>query len=83
MSRLVSRVAPKPVPQLVTGCSPVFGVLIGTTIMKSIPEVLESFLDYQMVVTGAILIVLLLYMPQGLIGVVRSVITRLRLRGER
>jgi branched-chain amino acid transport system permease protein len=61
----------------------VFGVLIGTTIMKSIPEVLESFLDYQMVVTGAILIVLLLYMPQGLIGVVRAAVARLRRGGER
>ena len=50
--------------------------------MKSIPEVLESFLDYQMVVTGAILIVLLLYMPQGLIGVVRAVVARFRLRKE-
>jgi branched-chain amino acid transport system permease protein len=65
------------------GIRTVFGVLIGTTIMKSIPEVLESFLDYQMVVTGAILIVLLLYMPQGLIGVVRTVVDRLRRGGER
>lgn len=53
------------------GIRTVFGVLIGTTIMKSIPEVLESFLDYQMVTTGAILIVLLLYMPQGLIGLAK------------
>ena len=65
------------------GIRTVFGVLIGTTIMKSIPEVLESFLDYQMVVTGAILIVLLLYMPQGLIGVVRTVVARLRRGSER
>jgi branched-chain amino acid transport system permease protein len=65
------------------GIRTVFGVLIGTTIMKSIPEVLESFLDYQMVVTGAILIVLLLYMPQGLIGVVRAAVARLRRGGER
>lgn len=60
------------------GIRTVFGVLIGTAIMKSIPEVLESFLDYQMVTRGAILIVLLLYMPQGLIGVAKNILGRLR-----
>jgi ABC-type branched-subunit amino acid transport system permease subunit len=48
--------------------------------MKSIPEVLESFLDYQMVTRGAILIILLLYMPQGLIGVTKNILGRLRVR---
>jgi len=62
------------------GVRTVFGVLIGTTIMKSLPELLESFLDYQMVTRGAILIVLLLYMPQGLIGVARIFLARLRAR---
>jgi branched-chain amino acid transport system permease protein len=60
------------------GIRTVFGVLIGAAIMKSIPEVLESFLDYQMVTRGAILIVLLLYMPQGLIGVAKNILGRLR-----
>lgn len=60
------------------GIRTVFGVLIGAAIMKSIPEVLESFLDYQMVTRGAILIVLLLYMPQGLIGVTKNILGRLR-----
>jgi branched-chain amino acid transport system permease protein len=62
------------------GIRTVFGVLIGTAIMKSIPEVLESFLDYQMVTRGAILIILLLYMPQGLIGVAKNILGRLRVR---
>ena len=62
------------------GIRTVFGVLIGTAIMKSIPEVLESFLDYQMVTRGAILVVLLLYMPQGLIGVAKNILGRLRVR---
>jgi branched-chain amino acid transport system permease protein len=60
------------------GIRTVFGVLIGAAIMKSIPEVLESFLDYQMVTRGAILIILLLYMPQGLIGVAKNILGRLR-----
>ena len=59
------------------GTRTVFGVLIGTAIMKSIPEVLESFLDYQMITRGAILIILLLYMPQGLIGLAKTVLGRL------
>jgi branched-chain amino acid transport system permease protein len=60
------------------GMRTVFGVLIGATIIKSIPEVLESFMDYQLVARGAILILLVLYMPQGLIGVVKNVLGRLR-----
>lgn len=58
------------------GIRTVFGVLLGTAIMKSIPELLESFLDYQMAITGIILIVLLLYMPKGLLGVIRHSMSR-------
>jgi branched-chain amino acid transport system permease protein len=59
------------------GIRTVFGVLIGTAIMKSIPEFLESFLDYQMVTRGAILILLLLYMPRGLIGLAKNILEKL------
>ena len=61
------------------GIRTVFGVLIGTTIMKMIPEVLDSFMDYQMVMTGAILIALLIYMPRGMIGVVQNFLARIYL----
>jgi len=59
------------------GIRTVFGVLIGTAIMKSIPEFLESFLDFQMVTRGAILILLLLYMPRGLIGLAKNILGKL------
>jgi branched-chain amino acid transport system permease protein len=64
------------------GMRTVFGVLIGATITKSIPEVLESFMDYQLVARGAILIVLVIYMPEGLIGVGKRAVGRLRPRRE-
>jgi branched-chain amino acid transport system permease protein len=54
------------------GIQTVYGVIIGAAIVKSIPEVLESFPDYQAIATGVILIVLLLYMPRGLLGLVRE-----------
>jgi branched-chain amino acid transport system permease protein len=60
------------------GIRTIFGVVIGAAIMKSIPEVLESFLDYQMIITGIILVVLLLYMPRGLLGVAGSLFDRVR-----
>jgi branched-chain amino acid transport system permease protein len=60
------------------GIRTVFGVLIGTAIMKSIPELLEFFMDYQLITTGAILIVLLIYMPRGLIGVFQSILAWFR-----
>ena len=65
------------------GIRTVFGVMIGTTIMKILPEALESFMDYQMVTTGAILIALLIYMPHGVIGVTHDFLARLRARRKR
>jgi branched-chain amino acid transport system permease protein len=62
------------------GIRTIYGVVIGAMIMKSIPEVLESFLDYQMIITGIILVVLLLYMPKGLLGIVEAVFDRARRR---
>jgi branched-chain amino acid transport system permease protein len=62
------------------GIRTVFGVLIGTAVMKSIPEALESFMDYQLVTTGIIMILLLLYMPQGLTGMAKDLLRKLPLR---
>ncbi len=62
------------------GIRTVFGVLIGTAVMKSIPEALESFMDYQLVATGVIMILLLLYMPQGLTGMAQDLLRKLPLR---
>ena len=62
------------------GIRTVYGVIIGAAIMKSIPELLESILDYQMIITGIILVVLLLYMPQGLLGTAGSIIAWARRR---
>lgn len=64
------------------GIRTVFGVLIGTTIMKIIPEALESFMDYQMVATGAILIALLIYMPRGMMGLIQNIMIRFGFRRE-
>lgn len=64
------------------GIRTVFGVLIGTTIMKILPEALESFMDYQMVATGAILIALLIYLPRGVIGVIHNFLVRFFSRRE-
>jgi branched-chain amino acid transport system permease protein len=58
------------------GIRTIYGVVIGAMIMKSIPEVLESFLDYQMIITGIILVVLLLYMPRGLLGIADAILDR-------
>jgi branched-chain amino acid transport system permease protein len=62
------------------GIRTIYGVVIGAAIMKIMPEVLESFLDYQMIITGIILVVLLLYMPQGLLGMAGSIVGRIRQR---
>jgi len=59
------------------GIRTVFGVVIGTAIRKRVAEVLESFLDFQMVTRGAILILLLLYMPRGLIGLAKNILGKL------
>ena len=50
------------------GLGSVSGVLVGAVVLTVLPELLRSFSSYRMILFGALLIVLMRYRPQGLLG---------------
>ncbi|HAA03136.1 MAG TPA: branched-chain amino acid ABC transporter permease [Syntrophobacteraceae bacterium] len=58
--RLVTMVA-------VGGMASIWGSLLGASVLTLLPEWLHVFADYEMVVYGLILMVIMIFLPQGLI----------------
>ena len=50
------------------GTGTIFGPILGASFMKLLPELTYSFQDYELLVNGLILIVVLVFMPRGLYG---------------
>jgi branched-chain amino acid transport system permease protein len=51
------------------GTGTIFGPILGASFLKLLPELTYSFQDYELLVNGLILIVVLVFMPRGLYGV--------------
>jgi branched-chain amino acid transport system permease protein len=64
------------------GVGTVFGPFLGAAFLKIMPEFTYSFQDYEMFINGAILILVLLFMPKGLYGIVPAIRGRLSSRKE-
>jgi branched-chain amino acid transport system permease protein len=54
------------------GLSSVWGGVVGAFIFTVLPNVLQSFEDYSTVIYGAILLFILMFMPQGLAGLMAA-----------
>jgi branched-chain amino acid transport system permease protein len=50
------------------GMGSILGSVLGACALTSLPELLRRFADYQDLLYGALLIVLLIWRPQGLLG---------------
>ncbi len=50
------------------GLGSIPGMIVGSTILIAFPEVLRSFADYRYVVYGLLLILMMRFRPQGLLG---------------
>jgi branched-chain amino acid transport system permease protein len=55
------------------GLSSVWGGVIGASIFTLLPNVLQAFEDYSIVIYGAILLFILMFMPQGLAGLMAAI----------
>jgi branched-chain amino acid transport system permease protein len=55
---------------MVGGIGSTWGPLAGTFIVFGLSQVLQVVQDYHMIVFGAALVLLIIYLPQGLAGVV-------------
>ncbi len=69
---------------VVGGMGSIWGTLFGSALITLLPEWIEVLEDYKDIVHGLILVLILLYMPRGLVSsVVEMVRTRIALRRQR
>lgn len=54
------------------GMGTILGPVIGASLLVSLPEFLRSVSDYRMIIYGALLVIVILFMPQGILGMVQS-----------
>jgi branched-chain amino acid transport system permease protein len=59
------------------GVRSVAGNLIGAGVIVILPDLFAKFADYRLMVFGALLLVVLFFLPEGLAGVVRKLVRRL------
>ncbi|MBU0480228.1 MAG: branched-chain amino acid ABC transporter permease [Proteobacteria bacterium] len=57
------------------GMGSIAGVVIGALVLVLLPEYLRAFADYRMLIFGAIMVVMMIFRPQGIIRNVRRVYT--------
>jgi branched-chain amino acid transport system permease protein len=65
---------------LLGGTGTIFGAIIGTVLVTLLPEWLRVLQDYYMVVYGAGIVLLMIFLPGGLLGLGRSLVNRWHLR---
>lgn len=51
---------------VIGGMASVWGALFGASLITLLPEVLHSFAEYEMIIFGLILMLVMIFMPQGL-----------------
>lgn len=63
------------------GVGTIYGPALGAIFLKLLPEFTYQFQDYELLLNGVILIVVLVFMPGGLFGILKSVAERVKARG--
>ncbi len=53
---------------VVGGMSTLFGPVLGAVLLTAIPELLRDLADYRMLIYGVILVLVLMFRPQGILG---------------
>ncbi|MBF0230862.1 MAG: branched-chain amino acid ABC transporter permease [Desulfamplus sp.] len=51
---------------VIGGMASIWGAILGASLLTLLPEVLHSFQEYEMIIFGLILMVVMIFMPQGL-----------------
>ena len=61
------------------GVGSVLGATIGAAILTLLPQVLTFFAEYEQIVLGAVMILVMIFLPEGLLP---SILRRIRGRGK-
>jgi branched-chain amino acid transport system permease protein len=68
---------------VIGGMASVWGALLGASLLTILPELLHTFSEFEMVVYGLVLMLVMIFMPQGLTKGVSDIIERsLRLKAS-
>ena len=62
---------------VIGGMHSVWGALIGAGILTIMPEFLRAFEDFEILVYGAILLLIMIFLPKGLVGGLENLVERL------
>ena len=52
------------------------GAVVGTIIMTILPESLRVFHDYDILMYGLVLLVIMMFMPDGIVGLLQGFVKR-------
>ncbi len=63
---------------VVGGAGTLIGPILGTLLLNVVPEFLQMIPEYRMVIYGVLLFLAIVFMPNGLMGGIRSIFVRLR-----
>jgi branched-chain amino acid transport system permease protein len=55
------------------GAGTVYGAALGAAFMKLLPEITYRFKDYELLLSGVILVVILIFLPKGIFGLFGSI----------
>jgi branched-chain amino acid transport system permease protein len=54
------------------GMGSIPGIILGAVLLIGLPEVFRDFQDYRMLAFGAALVLMMIFRPQGLLGLVKK-----------
>ncbi len=60
------------------GIASTYGAILGALVLTFLPELLVVFEDYEVMIFGAILMCMMIFMPQGLFGGLQDLLRKLR-----
>jgi branched-chain amino acid transport system permease protein len=63
------------------GMASTFGAVVGAAVLTTLPQLLTVFKDYEMVLLGAVLMSMMIFMPRGLVPTIASLFAGRAARG--
>jgi branched-chain amino acid transport system permease protein len=64
------------------GMTYVFGPLVGAAVLLAIPHVFSGLEDYQLIVNGLLIILIIAFAPTGILGWISGAVAKLRARNQ-
>ncbi len=63
---------------IIGGIGTILGPILGAAFLTALPEFLRSINDWRLVIFGALLVLTIMFMPNGILGVIKSILQKLK-----